>query len=44
MKTETSKIKSYLNKNFYLWLKLKMSVFDTSFENKHYLKSYQITK
>ena len=27
-------VKSYLNKNFSLWLKLKISVFDTSFENK----------
>ena len=27
-------VKSYLNKNFCLWLKLKTFVFDTSFENK----------
>ena len=27
-------VKSYLNKNFSLWLKLKIYVFDTSFENK----------
>ena len=27
-------VKSHLNKNFSLWLKLKISVFDTSFENK----------